>query len=135
MTAAALANEGAELTLLYVDEVAPYSPWARIVDNNDGDAESYDAQIREAMGDALAVISEHGATASTLVVRGTPVHATIKRVARKLSADVILIGAHGRRDASRTHWDSVTDDLIRETDVPIIAIRESWSQLSGRLVQ
>ena len=126
MTAAALANQGAELTLLYVVDVARnFFSLDAFVEINDHDVQAYDALIRGAMGDAMAIVSEYGTSARTLVVRGRPIHTVIKRIATELKADIILMGTHGRRGLSHILWGSITEDVMREADVPVIAIRES----------
>jgi nucleotide-binding universal stress UspA family protein len=126
MTAAVIANEqGAALTLLYVSNIAtdfPSAPFTAIT------AEVVKCQyddIRRSFDNALAIISEYGATASTYVVSGFPVHDAIKSAAAMIKADVIVMGTHGRRGLARAMWGSVTEQVLREADVPVLAIHES----------
>ena len=126
MTAAALASEGAQLTLLHVVDIARnFFSLGAFVEIAEEDIQAYDKRIVGAMGDAMSIISEYGATASMLIVRGRPIRTAIKQIAKSLDVDVILMGTHGRRGLSRVLWGSTTEDVIREADVPVIAIRES----------
>ena len=126
MTAAALAkDQGAELTLLYVSDFAYECPSAAVTAITEDVVKHSYRDIRRSFDNALAIISEFGATASTCMVNGFPVHKIIKRAAATLKADVIVMGTHGRRGFAHALWGSVTEDVVREADVPVLAIHES----------
>jgi nucleotide-binding universal stress UspA family protein len=125
IAAASLAGEGANITLLHVVNVREFAPGAAITALVEDAVERYDATVREAIRDALAILSEYGATASTFVVRGGPVHDAINRVAKNIMADVILMGTHGRRGLARAFRGSVTEDVVRKARIPVLVIRES----------
>ncbi|MGA8473529.1 MAG: universal stress protein [Candidatus Cybelea sp.] len=92
-TAAATAVSGeVEITLLHVidvgrDVVGP-DYYSVLIDD---DVPLFASHICRTLGDALAIISEYGATAAALVVLGGPLHMVIKGVARALWADVIIM--------------------------------------------
>ena len=126
MTAAVLAREqGADLTLLYVADFAQDIPSAAVTALTDDVVQHYHRDIRRSFENALAIIAEYGSIASTCTVSGIPVHKMIKKAAVTLKADVIVMGTHGRRGFARALWGSVTEDVLRESDVPVLAIRES----------
>ena len=126
VTAAALAYEGAELTLLHVTEpVRRLSAAAAFTSISDEDIAVDDARVQRASGDALAILSEYGAAGISFVTHGSSIHRTINRFATEIDADVIVMGTHGRRGLSRALWGSVTEDVLREADVPVIVVRES----------
>jgi nucleotide-binding universal stress UspA family protein len=126
MNAAALASEGANITLLHVTDVPQnLEPTVAITALVEDAIERYEAGVRAVMGNALAILSEYGASASTLVVYGRPVHDVINRTAKNIDADVILIGTHGRRGLSRAWSGSVTEEVMRRARVPVLVIRES----------
>lgn len=109
--AAALAHTGAELTLLTL--------------TTEDALERDDARVNQQIGNALAILSEYGATASAWTIQGRPVHEAINQIAKAMMADAILMGTHGRRGISRLWHGSVTERVVREADVPVIVIRES----------
>jgi nucleotide-binding universal stress UspA family protein len=129
MTAAILANDqGAKLTLLHVsDDIAAGLPAAAVTAITDEVVKREYDDIRRSFDNALAIISEYGATASTYVVSGFgyEVHEVIKSAAATIKADVIVMGTHGRRGLARALRGSVTERVLREADVPILAIHES----------
>lgn len=126
MTAAVLAaGQGAELTLLYVSDIAVDFPSAAVTAITDDVVRQHRDNIRRSFDNALAIISEYGSTASTCVVHGIPVHKMIKKAAATLKADVIVMGSHGRRGLAHVLHGSVTEDVLREADVPVLAIHES----------
>jgi nucleotide-binding universal stress UspA family protein len=126
MTAAVLANDqGAELTLLYVSDIARDFPSASVTSITDEVVKRHHDDLRRSFDNALAIIAEYGSTASTRVVSGLPVHKMIKRAAATLKADVIVMGTHGRRGLAHAVWGSVTEQVLREADVPVLVIHES----------
>ena len=126
MTAATLASEGASITLLHVIDVASdIAPEISIPAIVDDAIERYEFRIQGVIGNALAILSEYGATASAAVVRGRPVHDVINRVAKDINADLILMGSHGRSGLSRILRGSVTEEVMRRARVPVLTIRES----------
>lgn len=108
MTAAVLAaGQGAELTLLYVSDIAVDFPSAAVTAITDDVVRQHRDNIRRSFDNALAIISEYGSTASTCVVHGIPVHKMIKKAAATLKADVIVMGSHGRRGLAHVLHGSV----------------------------
>ena len=57
--------------------------------------------------------------------RGQTVSYAITRQARKLKADVIVLGTHGRRGLSRLVMGSDAESVLRDTSVPVILVRRS----------
>ena len=55
--------------------------------------------------------------------RGQTVAYAITRQARKLKADVIVLGTHGRRGLSRLVMGSDAEAVLREASVPVILVR------------
>jgi nucleotide-binding universal stress UspA family protein len=124
-TAAAAASGDIEITLLHVidvgRDVAGSSYYSVLTDD---DIPLFESHIWRSLGDALAIVSECGATASARVVLGGPLHMVIKDVARTLRADVIIMGRRGRRGLSRVLWGSVTETVMREAEIPVLVVSE-----------
>lgn len=57
--------------------------------------------------------------------RGIPVAQAILREARKVKADLIVIGTHGRRGLSRLLMGSDAEEVVREATVPVLLVRSS----------
>jgi len=55
--------------------------------------------------------------------RGQTVAHAITRQARKLKADVIVLGTHGRRGLSRLVMGSDAEAVLREASVPVVLVR------------
>lgn len=133
--AAALAHDGAEVTFLHVTG-APcdfVDPPFSVVDEDEMERCHY--RMKRTIENVLAIFSEYGGAGTMLVVRSRPVHTAINRVARRIMADAILMGTHGRRGLSRTLYGSVTEHVVRQADVPVIVIRESSRKLFLPLFQ
>jgi len=126
MAAAALAREqNAQLTLLNVCDVGTTFANAAFTVVTDDEVTQYAQRVQAFLADASAIIAEYGGNASRLVVAGAPVHLVIKAVAAQIGADAIMMGTHGRRGFARFWHGSVTERLLRDADVPVLAIRES----------
>lgn len=123
--AAALAHAGAELTLLYVADVAADFAHAAFTPISQEEVDSYGARVNQKIDNVLALLAEFGATASVYSVRKSPIHTAINEVAKAMMADVVVMGTHGRRGLSRLWNGSVTECVIRDADVPVMVIRES----------
>lgn len=122
MTAAALSVEqSAELTLVYVsDERGSFlTPLLSLLPDDNR------ARLNRFLGDALAIVSEYGASASLKVVRDTPVPKAIKDVGQKIGADAIFVGTHRRSPEGSASNGAVTKALLIETSVPVLVIYES----------
>ena len=119
MTAAALSvAQSAELTLLYVaDDHGFFAPFLTMPDESR-------ARLDRFLGDASAIISEYGASASVKIARGGLIAKVIKTVARKVGADAILVGMP-QRSNSETKSGGIAEALIGETDVPVLVIHET----------
>jgi nucleotide-binding universal stress UspA family protein len=122
MTAAALSVEQcADLTLVYVsDERGGFlTPLLSLLPDENR------SRLNRFLGDALAIVSEYGATASIRVVRNAPVAKAIKTVADKIGADAIFVGTHRRSSVGSPGNAAMTNALLTETSIPILVIHES----------
>jgi nucleotide-binding universal stress UspA family protein len=74
-------------------------------------------RLRERLGRAL----------SSAVLEG-PVVQTLARYVRELGTDLVVITTHGRGGLRRAWLGSVTDQLIRTLEVPILVVRPSETE-------
>ncbi len=75
---------------------------------------------------ALAAAEEHarreGVVVESHLLRG---HAdsTVLDFARECLADLIVVGTHGRKGLARAVLGSVCERILRESDIPVLAVR------------
>ena len=126
-TAAELATvHGGQLLLLHVTSVPGVDPETEL-----GFSEVAEAAplSRRLTGEPKARL-EH--IASTMRARGLsvetealvgPLAATILAQAEKHECDVIVMGTHGRKGIQRLLLGSVTEDVLRRANIPVVTIR------------
>ncbi len=83
------------------------------------------ANGRKLLAKAEALARDNGVTAKTLLVesKGQPISDVIVREARKVRADVIVLGTHGRRGLRRVLMGSDAEAVLRESRVPVLLVR------------
>jgi nucleotide-binding universal stress UspA family protein len=70
-----------------------------------------------------ALREQLGRMVSSAVLRGSPVAQTLATYTRELGADLVVMTSHGRGGFSRAWLGSVTDQLIRSAEVPVLVVR------------
>lgn len=77
--------------------------------------------------EAVAVIERDaeaaGVDVETAVVTGTA-HRTILEYAGEHDIDLVVMGTHGRRGLDRYLLGSVTERVVRTSDVPVLTVRQ-----------
>jgi nucleotide-binding universal stress UspA family protein len=66
--------------------------------------------------------SEAASATEVRVVEAMPVDG-IRQVAQEAKADLIVMGTHGRSGVNRLMLGSVTERLLRESEIPVLAVR------------
>ena len=93
------------------------------VDKVVGDLRAYGTRI---VARAAAAAAKQGIKANTVLVEKLApgrVADIIVAQARKLRADVIVIGTHGRRGLSRMVMGSDAEEVVRSSPVPVVLVR------------
>jgi nucleotide-binding universal stress UspA family protein len=114
---------GSKLTLLYAEEIswlAEEHPSGYYFKNV---TEAKVALTRQLHEYATSHLPE-AAGATTLFEDDAP-ELAIVRTARDIKADLIVMGTHGRHGIRRALLGSVTERVLRETDVPVITVNPS----------
>jgi nucleotide-binding universal stress UspA family protein len=111
---------GSALTLLYADEVIfpadlLEAPIGRYLDEAPANRWKLQERLRE-YGKAHI-----GGSFETLVVQQTPTRAIIE-AAKDTRADLIIMGTHGHHGLRRAVLGSVTEQLLHETDAPVLTV-------------
>ena len=111
----------AELHILYVVDATVFA--------NDVETGTIVEEF-ETMGDRIVDHASEKAIdagiepASRTVVRGKP-HRRILEYADESDIDLIVMGTHGRTGLDRYLLGSVTEKVVRISDVPVLTVRES----------
>jgi len=123
----------AELVLLFV--VVPFYTSGDILSAGAVVASIVEMQNRAA-GAALARevsrLGKLGVRARSIVVEGTA-GATIVERARKGSADLIIIGTHGRSGFSHAFMGSVAERVVRTAGCPVLTVRSGAKQTTRKV--
>jgi nucleotide-binding universal stress UspA family protein len=79
---------------------------------------------REYLKSVTARLRERlGRSVSSAVLRGMPLAQTLSTYIRELGADLVVMTTHGRGGIRRSWLGSITDQLIRMLEVPILVVR------------
>jgi nucleotide-binding universal stress UspA family protein len=77
---------------------------------------------RQIESEAIAKYADSGVTIDTHVLEGYPSSALLD-VAKKTSADLIVMGSHGRTGLKRMWLGSVAESVVREATIPVLIAR------------
>ena len=103
-----------------VDEVSFDADVGRLFERFEAVGERAIADVREAAG-------ERGAELVTEVRRGIP-DESILEYADENGVDLIVMGTHGRRGVRRYLLGSTTEQVLRQSPVPVLAVRDVDSE-------
>lgn len=124
-----LARErNATLTLLHVVDETPMLQTASV----EGGAYFFDELLKGLVADGRKLLDSAAKTVRAAGLRvkpvlmediGQPVADVIVSQAKKLRADLIVIGTHGRRGLSRLVMGSDAESVVRQSPVPVMLVR------------
>ena len=111
---------GSEITVLYADEVympidaleAPLAFYLETV------PESRERMARQLQDHATAAA---GGNVETMIATDSPARAIVT-TAKRMRADLIIMGTHGRTGLRRALLGSVTESVLHETEVPVMTV-------------
>ena len=101
------------LTVGYASDLFPV-PMAEVFDEISGYAKTELAKL-------AAEVKEKGITVRELVVQGKP-SAEIVRVAREETADMIVLGTHGKGMLDKALFGSTAERVIRRAPCPVLTV-------------
>ncbi|MFY9781808.1 MAG: universal stress protein [Candidatus Baltobacteraceae bacterium] len=81
------------------------------------------AEAEDVLEPAARRAAERGVESETLVVEGRPVDAILNAAAGR-SADLIVMGTHGRRGFDRLFMGSTTEGVLRAAGIPVLVVRQ-----------
>ena len=103
-------------TRLYDTEIYKFSPYK--IDEVDIDM----SKIREDLMKSLPEGTTDVLDVETIIVKGVPFH-EIVNAAAEISADIIVIGTHGRTGLSHVVMGSVAEKVVRKATCPVLTVR------------
>jgi nucleotide-binding universal stress UspA family protein len=127
-TAVELARvHGSELALVHVSELPANLPCdALVTPKNEVGSVRVDEYMTDSARQRLDAIAEPlrlaGLAVSTLAVTGD-VARQILELARKVDADALVVGTHGRMGLSHLLLGSVAEKVVRGASVPVVCVR------------
>jgi nucleotide-binding universal stress UspA family protein len=89
---------------------------------------------RKVLARAEAEARKHGVTFKAVLAEtmGLPVADIIVQQAKKLRANIIVLGTHGRRGVSRLVMGSDAEGVVRESPVPVLLIRSQAKRAAAK---
>ncbi|HXG58658.1 MAG TPA: universal stress protein [Thermoanaerobaculia bacterium] len=120
---------GSRITLLFANE--PYIP-IDIVELTAAYTFEANRDLEEKLAERLDAFADEvfpgmRQAVETMVVDAAPAPAIVD-TAKKIGADLILMGTHGRRGWRRALLGSVTEGVLRETDRPLMSVPSTGVQ-------
>ena len=116
----------AALTVIYVIPQAIFQPdWA--TDMEDAiDVDDITQEAKIALADMIAPYRQDGLTITEHILAGGP-HMEIVRMAERIGADLIVMGAHGETGVKPVLMGSVAEKVMRQAPCSVLTVREPAS--------
>ncbi|MFC6989426.1 universal stress protein [Haloplanus sp. GCM10025708] len=113
--------------LYIVDQPTSVSGTGEGVPGLDNLLDALEREGREATGDVESRAHDRGLEATTAVRRGNP-YDDILTYAEKHDVDVIVMGTHGRTGVKRALLGSVTEAVVRRSEIPVLTVRRGSAE-------
>ena len=116
---------GVKVTLLYVFEPSGLTLDAQILPTPASPAVAVGEYLDDRARDEMAAYRQldPGTVELAHEIREGDVVDTILEAAEELGADILFMSTHGRRGLDRLLMGSITEEVIRRADVPVMAFR------------
>ncbi len=114
----------ADLTVIYVIPQAIFHPdWAADIEDTT-DVSDITEEAHKVLADMIAPYRQEGLTIESHVLSGGP-YVEIVRMAERMGADLIVMGAHGTTGAKPILMGSVADKVMRHAPCSVLTVRET----------
>jgi len=118
----------AALSVLYiVDQPTTVSGTGEGVPGLDSLLDELESEGREVTDEIASRAEERGINATTTVRRGNP-HDDILDFATETDADLVVMGTHGRTGIKRALLGSVTEDVVRHSEIPVLTVQRDSNE-------
>ena len=81
------------------------------------------AHAETVLNDVKSKFNEYGVEADVKIVEGQIVQQEITQTAQNINADLIVIGSHGRKGIKKLFLGSVAQNILTESQVPVLVIK------------
>jgi nucleotide-binding universal stress UspA family protein len=115
------AEHGATLLAVYVVDTASIAGMT-METTWEGVSDMLYREGEEALDEVTALATERGVPVETSVVEGAPARMILEH-AEERNCDVVVMGTHGRGGIDRLLLGSVTEKVVRGSDVPVLTVR------------
>lgn len=79
-------------------------------------------QVKEVLAEAQKIVADAGAHARFIEVHGDPADSMVEQ-AKELSAELIVVGTHGKSVARRALMGSVSSDVVHHAPCDVLVVR------------
>ena len=118
-------THGATLHVLHiVDQPTSVSGMGEGVPGLDNLLDALEKEGQKATTDVAARAKDRGIETTTAVRQGNP-HDDILSYAEENDIDVIVMGTHGRTGVKRALLGSVTEDIVRHSEIPVLTVHRA----------
>lgn len=83
---------------------------------------NYMLDLQEQLDKCVARYADRGVTLQGNLIEGVP-YTTIIQTAQEIQADLIVMGTHGRTGLAHMLLGSVTDRVVRLSNIPVLTVR------------
>jgi len=83
--------------------------------------DSYQEEIEEYLGRIAHYFEENSVAAETVAATGSPAEAILDYI-RENDVDIVIMSSHGRTGIARWAFGSVTEKVLKESNVPVLVI-------------
>lgn len=81
----------------------------------------YSERLKQQLEDLYKNYSDSGITINSTLTEGVP-YVEIVQTAKKINADLIVIGTHGRTGLSHMLLGSVAERVVRSSNIPVLSV-------------
>lgn len=113
--------------LFIVDQPPSVSATAEGFSGLDNLLDALENEGHEVTSEVVEQAGERGIEATAAVRRGNP-HDDILSYANEHEIDIIVMGTHGRTGVKRALLGSVTEDVVRHSEIPVLTVHREPEQ-------
>lgn len=116
---------GSKITVVQVLALDPYIAAEYITAAQTNDLiERARTSIQATLEEAKAKFSAEGLQVEARLLEGQVIHQEIINAAKENNADLIVIGSHGRTGLKKLFLGSVAQNILGDTGVPVLVVRQ-----------
>lgn len=116
---------GSKITVVQVLALDPYIAAEYITAAQTNDLiERARTSIQATLEEAKAKFSAEGLQVEARLLEGQVIHQEIINAVKETNADLIVIGSHGRTGLKKLFLGSVAQNILGDTGVPVLVVRQ-----------